>query len=192
MGRWVLRRACHAAVELRRLAPGLVMGVNLFGAQFRSGRLADEVLDTMAEAGLPACGLELEITENIILRHDEQMLRPLRELRALGVGIAFDDFGTGYASLSMLKRYPLSRIKIDRSFVSDICEDPGDAAIVRAMVQLAHGLQIDVIAEGVETQAQQDVIHSCSCDAVQGYLFGRPAPFVEVQIRLRECQSKAA
>ena len=192
VGRWGLRQACRDAVQLRRSTPGLVMGVNLFGAQFRTGRLAEEVRDALIESGLPACALELEITENIILRHDEQMLQPLRELRTLGVGIAFDDFGTGYASLSMLKRYPLSRIKIDRSFVSDMCEDQADAAIVQALVQLAHGLGIEVIAEGVETEPQRDAVSACGCQAIQGYLFGRPMPIDQLQLRLQGNQAAAA
>ena len=192
VGRWVLRKACQDAVQLRRTASELMMGVNLFGAQFRTGRIAEEVRNALNESGLPAFALELEITENIILRHDEQMLQPLRELRALGVGIAFDDFGTGYASLSMLKRYPLSRIKIDRSFVNDICEDHADAAIVQALVQLAQGLGIEVIAEGVETEPQRDAVSACGCRTIQGYLFGRPMPIDQLRRRLRGIETAVA
>jgi EAL domain-containing protein (putative c-di-GMP-specific phosphodiesterase class I) len=163
-------------VRLRQDAPGITIGVNLFGVQFRNGGLAAEVRRVLEATGLPAAALELEITENIILRHDEAMLGPLRELRDAGVGIAFDDFGTGFASLSFLKRYPLTRIKIDRSFVEDIGENPIDAAIVNATVYLARALGIDVVAEGIETVAQSDLIRACGCDKAQGYLYGRPMP----------------
>lgn len=180
VGRWTLETACVDALPLRRLEPNLVMGVNLFEAQFRSGRLATDVIDVLTRTTLPPAALELEITENIILRHDETMLEPLRRLRALGVGIAFDDFGTGFASLSLLKRFPLTRIKIDRSFVRDICNDRADAAIVTALVFLAGALEVEVIAEGVETNAQCDLLRTCGCPSVQGYLFARPMPFDEL------------
>lgn len=174
VGAWVIERACAEAVGLRTLVPELVMGVNLFGAQFRTGQLAGDVEQVLTATGLPPQGLELEVTENIVLRHDETMLAPLRALRAMGVGIAFDDFGTGYASLSLLKRFPLSRLKIDRSFVRDICDDEADAAVVTAMVYLAGKLGIEVIAEGVETQEQSDQLRVCGCGIAQGFRYGRP------------------
>ncbi|WP_076068817.1 putative bifunctional diguanylate cyclase/phosphodiesterase [Sphingomonas montana] len=176
VGRWVLDTACRHAVALRAMVPGLVMGVNLFGAQFRTGRLAEEVIGVLARTGLPPEGLELEITENIVLRHDDTMLAPLNALRTLGVGVAFDDFGTGFASLSLLKRYPLTRLKIDRSFIRDICSDRVDAAVVTAMVNLARGLGIELIAEGIETVEQTDLLRACGCNVVQGYLYGKPMP----------------
>ena len=176
VGSWVLETACADAVRFRRRAPGLVMGVNLFGAQFRTGQLAGDVGRVLASTGLPPEGLELEITENIVLRHDDTMLAPLRTLRASGVGIAFDDFGTGFASLSLLKRFPLSRLKIDRSFVKDICDDRADAAVVTAMAYLASNLDIEVIAEGVETEEQSALLKTCGCGIAQGYLYGRPMP----------------
>ena len=176
VGAWVLTTACADAVNLRSVTPGLVMGVNLFGAQFRTGQLAQDVEHILGTTGLPPQGLELEITENIVLRHDELMLTPLQRLRDLGVGIAFDDFGTGFASLSLLKRFPLSRIKIDRSFVRDICDDRVDAAVVTALVYLATSLEVEVIAEGVETEAQTDILRACGCGIVQGYRYGKPMP----------------
>jgi diguanylate cyclase (GGDEF)-like protein/PAS domain S-box-containing protein len=176
LGRWVLERACRDAVLLRRLVPGLRMGVNLSGSQFRTGRLAADVEAALSATGLPADALELEITENIILRHDETMLEPLHRLRSVGVGVAFDDFGTGFASLSFLKRFPLTRLKIDRSFVADVCREGHDAAIVKAIIFLAKGLELDVVAEGVETEVQDAFLRSCGCHVGQGYLYGRPAP----------------
>ncbi|RZL17746.1 MAG: EAL domain-containing protein, partial [Sphingomonas sp.] len=186
IGQWVMETACAQAVEMRRKAPDLVVGVNVFGAQFSTGRLAIDVAAVLARTGLPPEALELEITENIVLRHDDTMLTPLRALRKAGVGIAFDDFGTGFASLSLLKRYPLSRLKIDRSFIRDICTDRVDAAVVNAMVYLATSLGIEVIAEGVETEAQRDLLCACGCPTAQGYLYGRPMPLADLSVYLCE------
>jgi diguanylate cyclase (GGDEF)-like protein/PAS domain S-box-containing protein len=174
IGRWVMETACEHAVKLRRHMPGIIMGVNLFGAQFRTGLLALEVTGILERTGLPAHALELEITENIILKHDDMMLAPLRSLHAMGVGIAFDDFGTGYASLSLLKRYPLTRLKIDRSFIQDVCTDAADASIVNAVILMARNLGFKVIAEGVETAEQRDFLVAHGCSAVQGYFYGKP------------------
>lgn len=174
VGQWVMATACAYAVELRKVLPDLVMGVNLFGAQFQNGQLATKVMDVLEATNLPPHALEIEITENIILAHDELVLEPLRALHQLGVGIAFDDFGTGYASLSLLKRYPLTRLKIDRSFITEICTDEADAAIVKAVIFLADKLKLQVIAEGVETSEQRDYLQLCGCEHVQGYLYGKP------------------
>jgi EAL domain-containing protein (putative c-di-GMP-specific phosphodiesterase class I) len=155
------------------------MGINLFGAQFRTGDLAEKIVAVLNEFNLPPAALELEITENSILRHDEHMLRPLRELHRLGVGIAFDDYGTGYASLSMLKRYPLSRLKIDQMFVRAMLESPPDAAIIRAILYLGHSFGLEVIAEGVETEEQATRLRKKGCEIAKGFLFGRPMPAIE-------------
>jgi len=186
IGRWVMETACAQAVEMRRKAPELVVGVNVFGAQFSTGRLAIDVAAVLERTGLPPEALELEITENIVLRHDDTMLAPLRALRKAGIGIAFDDFGTGFASLSVLKRYPLSRLKIDRSFIRDICTDRVDAAVVNAMVYLATSLGVEVIAEGVETEAQRDLLRGCGCTTAQGYLYGRPMPLADLNAYLSQ------
>lgn len=174
VGQWVMATACAYAVELRKVLPELIMGVNLFGAQFQNGQLATNVMNVLRATGLPPEALEIEITENIILAHDELVMEPLRMLHDLGVGIAFDDFGTGYASLSLLKRYPLTRLKIDRSFITEICNDEADAAIVKAVIFLAEKLNLQVIAEGVETVEQRDFLQQCGCRHVQGYLYGKP------------------
>ena len=153
------------------------MGVNLFADQFRRATdLAAVVTDALAGSGLPAACLELEITENIALKHDAAMLVPLRRLRALGVGIAFDDFGTGFASLSLLKRFPLTRLKIDRGFVRDIETDEDDAAIVKAVIALGRSLELEIIAEGIEEAGQQAFLTACGCQEGQGYLYGKPMP----------------
>ncbi|RZI69933.1 MAG: EAL domain-containing protein [Pseudomonas sp.] len=181
VGQWVMATACAYAVELRKVLPNLVMGVNLFGAQFQNGQLATRVMDVLEATNLPPYALEIEITENIILAHDELVLEPLRALHQLGVGIAFDDFGTGYASLSLLKRYPLTRLKIDRSFITEICNDEADAAIVKAVIFLADKLKLQVIAEGVETVEQRDFLEKCGCRHVQGYLYGKPMAVGELE-----------
>jgi predicted signal transduction protein with EAL and GGDEF domain len=175
IGDWVLRTACVQAEAWR--AGGLHpfrIGVNLFAAQFRGGDLAARVAASLAETGLPPEALELEITETIILRHDPQVDAALQALRAMGVGIAFDDYGTGYASLSLLKNFPLTRLKIDRGFVNGLCVDRRDAAIVRAVIDLSRRFGLTVIAEGVETQEQRRRLLSKGCQEAQGYLFGRP------------------
>ena len=132
------------------------------------------MLAALQRHGLPPRALELEITENIILRHDETMMAPLRRLRDEGVRIAFDDFGTGYASLSMLKRYPLTKLKIDRSFTLDLDGGEIGGAIVNAIISMARSLSLDVIAEGVETRWQADLLRAAGCDLAQGYLYGAP------------------
>ncbi|WCS28849.1 EAL domain-containing protein (plasmid) [Methylobacterium sp. NMS14P] len=180
VGNWVLHTACAQAEAWRQNgSPDFRIGVNLFGAQFARGDLAEAVSRALVKTGLPGANLELEITENIILRHDEVLVDALRDLRWLGVGVAFDDYGTGYASLSLLKRFPLTRLKIDRSFVQNLCDDPQDAAIVRAIIALSRSFGLDVIAEGVETEEQRRRLIAKGCETAQGYLFGRPMPAEE-------------
>ncbi|WP_048430481.1 putative bifunctional diguanylate cyclase/phosphodiesterase [Methylobacterium indicum] len=177
VGRWVLREACAQAAAWRRAGAGdLRIGVNLFGAQFHSASLVDEVKAALADSGLPASALEIEITETIILRHDEGLIAPLRALRDLGVGLAFDDYGTGYASLSPLKRFPLTRLKIDRSFVQGMVASPQDRAIVQSVLTLGRSFGLAVIAEGVETETMAERLRAKGCEEAQGYLFGRPMP----------------
>ncbi|WP_200939479.1 EAL domain-containing protein [Aureimonas sp. Leaf454] len=171
---WILRTACEQAASWRASGlPGFRIGVNLFAAQFRAGDLAAVVERVLGETGLPGSGLELEITENTILRNESRIDATLRELRELGVGIAFDDYGTGYASLTMLKDFPVTRLKIDRSFVSGPGCGDGDRMIVEAISRLAHGFGLEVIAEGIETAEQARNMRSY-CLEGQGYLFGRP------------------
>ena len=174
VGKWIIETAIAQAAAWRQRWPGFTMAVNLFGAQFRDGHLATTVLAALKRHGLPPGAIELEITENIILRHDDTMMEPLRRLRDHGVKIAFDDFGTGYASLSMLKRYPLTKLKIDRSFTTDLDGGEIGGAIVNAIISMARSLSLDVIAEGVETRWQADLLRAAGCDLAQGYLYGVP------------------
>lgn len=176
LGTWIIDTACAQAAEWRRHSPSFRMGVNLFGIQFRSGTLVDVVRAALARSGLPPKALELEITENIILKHDDVVLAPLQQLREDGVGVAFDDFGTGFASLSMLKRYPITRLKIDQSFVRNLCDSVQDASIIRAVVHMAKAFGLEVIAEGVETEEQMRRLLHKGCDELQGFMFGRPMP----------------
>jgi diguanylate cyclase (GGDEF)-like protein/PAS domain S-box-containing protein len=190
VGNWILRTACEKAASWR--AKGLTpvrIGINLFPAQFRDGALLSDVVAALEQTGLPAEALELEITENIALGHDEALLVPLRALRDKGIGLAFDDFGTGYASLSYLTRYPLSRIKIDQSFVRKISSKSKDTAIIRSIIVMAHNLGLDVVAEGVETAAQAAFLRAEKCDEVQGFLYARPLSSEEFENFLGSVQA---
>ncbi len=173
---WIMDTACEQAARWRRDgASRFRIGVNLFAAQFRSGTLPALVERLLGAHRLPADALELEITENIILKSDGRIKADLFDLRAMGVGIAFDDYGTGYASLTMLKDYPVTRLKIDRSFVSGVDISHKDQTIVEAISRLAQGFALDVIAEGIETREQADLMRP-HCQEGQGYHFGRPVP----------------
>jgi diguanylate cyclase (GGDEF)-like protein/PAS domain S-box-containing protein len=176
VGTWVLQSACDEAVHWQSEERLVRVGVNLFAAQFRSGNLSAKVAQALKASGLEPSILELEITENIALAHDEAMIEVLQELRKLDIGIAFDDFGTGFGSLSMLKRFPVTRLKIDRSFVQDLMENDDDLGIVRAVIGLGRSLGLMVIAEGVETDEQCKRLVTLGCSEGQGYHFGKPMP----------------
>lgn len=177
MGRQVLRMACREAAGWRAAGLGdLRVAVNLSAVQFRRGDLAEEVLDVLAESGLPASSLELELTESILMESTQRVLETVRELKAEGVGFSIDDFGTGYSSLSYLKRFDVDRLKIDQSFIRNVVSDAGDAAIVRAVIQMAGSLNLVPLAEGVEDEATLAFLRQHGCREAQGYLFGRPMP----------------
>jgi diguanylate cyclase (GGDEF)-like protein len=177
VGAWVIETACRqAAIWRMNGQPDFRIAVNIFGAQFRSGDFVQWVVQACDKAGLPAEALEIEITENVMLRHEDDLIGPLKELRALGVGVVFDDYGTGFASLSMLTRFPVSRLKIDRSFTKEINGGGAETAVIRAMLGLARMLNLSVTAEGVETQAQADALVREGCPEAQGYFFGVPMP----------------
>jgi diguanylate cyclase (GGDEF)-like protein/PAS domain S-box-containing protein len=174
VGSWVLETACRQAAKWRRSNGDFRVGVNLFGTQFRTDDLAADVEAMLARTGLAPEALELEITENIILSHDDAIIKPLTRLRAKGVAVAFDDYGTGYASLSLLKRFPITRLKIDQSFVRTMCSSPEDEAVIGAILYLGQRFNVDVIAEGIETEPQADALIALGCTEGQGYLFGKP------------------
>jgi diguanylate cyclase (GGDEF)-like protein/PAS domain S-box-containing protein len=176
IGEWVLREACREAASWSR---PLQIAINLSPIQFRHGDLAGLVHSVLLETGLAPARLELEITEGVLIEDFARGVSILRRLKTLGVRIAMDDFGTGYSSLSYLQSFPFDKIKIDQSFISKVMNNPQSVAIVRAVIGLAHGLNLPVLAEGVETQAQLDFLAAESCDEVQGYLMGRPHPIME-------------
>jgi diguanylate cyclase (GGDEF)-like protein len=178
LGEWVLEQACFEAAiwpENIRLA------VNVSPVQFRTHTLALHVASALASSGLAANRLELEITEAVLIRDDEAALAILHQLRAVGVRIALDDFGTGYSSLSYLQRFPFDKIKIDRCFVTDIAEPDGSSSIVQAVVNIASARNMTTTAEGVETEAQKELLRALGCTEMQGYLFSKAKPAAEVR-----------
>jgi diguanylate cyclase (GGDEF)-like protein/PAS domain S-box-containing protein len=185
VGRWIIRTACAQTAAWH--GAGLMlnrMGVNLFPAQAHSQDLLQDVEDALRATGLPADLLELEITENAALNFEDSNTT-LRKVQALGVRLAFDDFGTGYASLNHLTRFPIWRIKIDRSFVNRITNSVEDAAIVRSLIAMAHNLGLRVVAEGVETEAQAAFLLKEQCEEAQGYLYAKPLPAAEFEVYLQ-------
>ncbi|HEY5763434.1 MAG TPA: EAL domain-containing protein [Rhodocyclaceae bacterium] len=177
IGDWVLREACRQAVAWRAEGlPPLLVSVNLSGIQFRSEGLVEQVATVLRETGLEAEYLELELTESTLLQDVESVMRTMRELKAVGVKLAIDDFGTGYSSLSYLKRFAVDKLKIDQSFIRDLCIDSDDAAIVQAVIQLGQSLNLQTIAEGTETREQVDALRAKGCMQVQGYYFSKPLP----------------
>lgn len=174
VGRWIMQRACREAagwpqVDGRRLT----VGVNLFPVQFDDEYFLDKVDDALAASGLSPAQLELELTETIALRDDGMAELALAQLRARGIRVAYDDFGTGHASLSMLHRLPVDRVKIDRSFVRNVLDNRGDEAIVRSIALIARNFDLQVVAEGVETPSQAAFLSALGCNDVQGFLYSR-------------------
>ena len=183
LGRWVLETACHqlAAWAGSAATAHLTLAVNVSARQFCQPDFMSQVVELLDRSGADPHKLKLELTESMLLDDVEQTIVKMSALKALGVGFSLDDFGTGYSSLSYLKRLPLDQLKIDQSFVRDVLSDPNDAAIVCAVVALAHSLGLDVIAEGVETEAQRDFLAGNGCTAWQGYLFSRPLPLAQFE-----------
>ncbi|MGH6935103.1 MAG: putative bifunctional diguanylate cyclase/phosphodiesterase, partial [Methylocella sp.] len=177
IGEWVLRQAC---AEAAGWPDDLKVAVNLSPVQFKKGNLPQVVFTTLTSAGLPPARLELEITESIFLAESKTNLATLRRLRALGVGISMDDFGTGYSGLSYLRAFPFDKIKIDRSFISELGESGDCMAIIRAVTNLGSSLGIPTVAEGVETEEQRSLLRAAGCTEMQGYLFSQPIRASEI------------
>ncbi len=188
IGEFVLRRACLQAAEWSQRGLNLRVSVNLSVHQLRQGDLLDVVRSALADSGLPAAQLELELTESQWLDALDSVLATFRQLREMGVKLSVDDFGTGYSSLSYLKRLPLDYLKIDQSFVRDLTQNSEDAAIIRAIIAMAHSLDLKVVAEGVETIEQRDFLVAQRCDELQGYLIGRPLPAHALEEGLRQAR----
>jgi diguanylate cyclase (GGDEF)-like protein len=194
IGEWAIRTACHEGKELQdSFGRELLIAVNLSPRQFRQKSLAAQVEMALRESGLPARSLEIEITEQTLMSSSAATNETLKQLRKLGVKIAIDDFGTGFSSFSYLLQYEVDRLKIDRSFVNRSSDDPNAAAIVRAIISMAHGLNLKVVAEGVETNGQLDFLLRRRCDEAQGFYFGKavPAGMVREAARLIAMQRDA-
>lgn len=182
IGEWVLRAACAQAARWQQAGlPPLRIAVNLSRHQIEQPDLADKVAAVLRETRLAAACLELELTESALMRDKPTAIEQMLKLEALGVTVAMDDFGIGYSSLCCLKRLPLAALKIDRSFIANITADRKDAALTRTMIRMAHDLKLRATAEGVETAAQMAFLRAHGCDQLQGFLFSRPLPAVDVQ-----------
>jgi EAL domain-containing protein (putative c-di-GMP-specific phosphodiesterase class I) len=175
IGEWVLREACRQAVAWRRAGlPALVVAVNLSAVQFRRGDVEQTVLGAIEASGHDPALLELEITESTLIENVEEVLDVVERLKRVGVRLSIDDFGTGYSSLSYLKRFHVDKLKVDQSFVRELTADANDAAIVKAIIQMGHSLNLRVIAEGVESAEALAYLRALLCDEVQGFHFARP------------------
>jgi EAL domain-containing protein (putative c-di-GMP-specific phosphodiesterase class I) len=175
IGKWVLQTACAQNKAWQDEGwPPIVVSVNVSARQFRQENIVQTVAEVLKETGLEPRYLELELTESMVMHDAPQLVAMLDELTNLGVQISVDDFGTGYSSLSYLKRFPVDRLKIDRSFVEHIASDADDATLVRTIIALGHNLGMKVVAEGVESDEQLRFLRSNLCDEAQGFLMGRP------------------
>jgi EAL domain-containing protein (putative c-di-GMP-specific phosphodiesterase class I) len=181
IGDWVLRSACAQNQAWRNMGlPEITMSVNVSPRQFEDRRLVERVAHALRDSGLAAAGLELEVTESLIMRDLQQSVERMADLQAMGISLSIDDFGTGYSSLSALKSFPITSLKIDRSFVRDLADCTDDQAIAMAVISLGHKLDLRVVAEGVETEFQRDFLQANDCDEMQGYLFSPPITAAEM------------
>jgi EAL domain-containing protein (putative c-di-GMP-specific phosphodiesterase class I)/CheY-like chemotaxis protein len=193
IGDWVIREACEQIVRWRDAGlPVVRVHVNISPVQFQLGDVALTIRQALQDTGASATSLGVELTESALMHDDERVAATLRTLRASGIEIALDDFGTGYSSLSRLRGMPIDLLKIDRSFVSDVTAAPESASVTRSIINLAHGLQIPVLAEGVETEGQLNMLVANGCDRLQGYFFSRPVSADAVAQMLRAGQGLAA
>lgn len=182
LGKWALEKACADSRSWQEFGlPDVLMSVNLSPRQFESRTLITDIRSVLENSGLDPSLLELEITEGAVMANPERATQLLRTIREMGVGLAIDDFGTGYSSLSYLKHFPLSTVKIDRSFINDLSQDADARALIDGIITLAHGLRMKVVAEGIETTAQFDYLRSRGCDEAQGYWLCKPVPADEVR-----------
>jgi len=196
LGDWILRTACaqNKAWQDKGLMP-MRLSVNFSARQFQQPTFITDVAQILKDTNLDPRWLELELTESSIMKDPEEAIEKLHELKLMGIKVAVDDFGTGYSSLNYLKRFPIDTLKIDKTFVSDVCKDPHDTAIVRAIINLGHALDLTVIAEGVETKEQLQYLSALECDAVQGFLFSKAlsaAAFEELLIEQRQIRVSSA
>ncbi len=192
LGDWVLKTAVEQVRSWQqRFAIDLHLAVNLSGRQFLHHNLMKSIEDAIQKSRYAARLLEFEITESVAMHNAEDSIGIMRQLKARGMSLALDDFGTGYSSLAYLKRFPIDKLKIDKTFVRDIPEDHNDLAIVSAIIAMAHALGLKVQAEGVETHAQAEFLRDCGCELAQGYLFGRAIPPDEFEVMLTQSDPSA-
>lgn len=186
IGEWVMHEACRQNQAWRDMGlPNIRVSVNLSSVQFAKASVFDLVTEALSASGLASDGLEVELTESILMEDPKQSIATLREIKQTGVHISIDDFGTGYSSLAYLKRFPIDALKIDRAFVDDVMNNADDAAIATAVILMGHSLKMEVVAEGVETQAQLDFLNVLQCDEVQGFFFSPPVPADKAELLLR-------
>lgn len=177
VGRWVIDTVCQQiAVWQRGLIGAVEVSVNVSGHQLIEGDLIADIERILRETGVAPHWLEVELTEGSLMENTQHTIASLQRLRTLGVKISIDDFGTGYSSLAYLRRFPIDTLKIDIAFIREVTTNPQDAAITRTIIELAHSLGLQVVAEGVETQEQLAFLKQAGCDQIQGYLFSRPLP----------------
>jgi EAL domain-containing protein (putative c-di-GMP-specific phosphodiesterase class I) len=177
MGDWVIRNACRQLHQWRDAGlTHLVMNVNISAAQLHQPDFLEIIVEALRENELPPGALQLEITESVAVQNIDLTMQLLRDVKRQGIGIAIDDFGTGQSSLVYLRRFPIDTIKIDQAFVRDVTVDDSAAAIVSYVINLAHTLRLEVVAEGVETEAQYEFLKDHQCDRLQGFLFSQPMP----------------
>lgn len=187
---WVIRQVCFEAVQLRAQATeDFFVTVNISSVQCQTDYLQQLLSSVLADSGLPPACLKLEITERVMMQNTDQVISLLKGVRALGIGLAVDDFGTGYSSLSYLKLFPVNVIKIDRSFIHGLPDDSDDAALVEAMILMAHSLKLEVVAEGVENEAQADFLRRHGCELFQGYHYARPMPLEDFQAYIKQASA---
>lgn len=186
LGTWALRSACHQLVKFQKIDPDFVMAVNVSGVQFSADNFCKVVETTFKETGIDPRRVILEITETTMMVSTEATNKKLKELKRLGINFSIDDFGSGFSSLSYLKKFPISELKIDKSFVTQVATDVSDMAIIKAIVAITKTLNLTCIAEGVETEEQLEVLKSLGCSYVQGYLLSKPLTVEEFTIKLKE------
>ncbi len=187
VGRWVINNVCQQIAQWQLTDIGAVeVSVNVSGHQLIEGDLIADIARILASTGVAPHCLEVELTESSLMENTQHTIASLQRLRAMGVKISIDDFGTGYSSLAYLRRFPIDTLKIDIAFIREVTTNPQDAAITRTIIELAHSLNLRVVAEGVETQAQLGFLKAAGCDQIQGYLFSRPLPMAELERLLLE------
>jgi EAL domain-containing protein (putative c-di-GMP-specific phosphodiesterase class I) len=193
IGEWVLRTACSQAKEWQDAGlPAVPVAVNVSAVQFRQQGFPELIRSVLADTGLDPKYLELELTESLLLTNADVMFSILQELRDMGVKLAIDDFGTGYSSLSYLRQFQVNRLKIDRSFVRDVAVNRDDAAITIAIIEMAKALNLEVLAEGVETEAQLSFLRAQHCYEIQGYYFSKPVAVGRIAEHLRDASIQPA